>query len=230
MKAKANRILWGVVLIAVGVLLGINALDLLEFNLFFDGWWTLFILVPSVIGLLTDDNKWGAFIGLLFGVFFLLCAQGVLSYDLLWKLALPIVAVLVGLSLLFGKRKKAPEPNEAQPASRSYTSADHSRCVAVFSGQEMRCDGRPFRGADVSAVFGGVDVFASTSIITEDCTLNVAAVFGGVDVYLPAGVNVKVTSHGLFGGVDNLRQVPPIEGAPTVTVNAVAVFGGVDIK
>ena len=206
MKAKANRILWGVVLIAVGVLLGINALDLLEFNLFFDGWWTLFILVPSVIGLLTDDNKWGAFIGLLFGVFFLLCAQGVLSYDLLWKLALPIVAVLVGLSLLFGKRKKAPEPNEAQPASRSYPSADHSRCVAVFSGQEMRCDGRPFRGADVSAVFGGVDV------------------------YLPAGVNVKVTSHGLFGGVDNLRQVPPIEGAPTVTVNAVAVFGGVDIK
>lgn len=230
MKAKANRILWGVVLIAVGVLLGINALDLLHFNLFFDGWWTLFILVPSVIGLLTDDNKWGAFIGLLFGVFFLLCAQGVLSYDLLWKLALPIVAVLVGLSLLFGKRKKVPKAESAQPTGRSCSYADGSRCVAVFSGQEMRCDGQPFRGGEVAAVFGGVDVFAGTAVITEDCTLNIAAVFGGVDVYLPATVNVKVVSHGIFGGVDNLRRLPPIEGAPTVTVNAAAVFGGVDIK
>ena len=110
MNNKAGRILWGVVLIAVGVILGINALDLLEFDPFFKGWWTLFILVPSVIGLLTDKDKRGALVGLLFGVFFLLCEWEILAFDLLWKLALPIVAVLVGLRLLFGKRKQAVTP------------------------------------------------------------------------------------------------------------------------
>ena len=109
MQGKLNRILWGIVLVSVGVLLGLNALNVLTFDLFFKGWWTLFIIVPSIIGLLTDKHKWGALIGLLFGVFFLLCAWDILAYDLLWKLALPIVAVLVGLSLLFGKWRKYRE-------------------------------------------------------------------------------------------------------------------------
>lgn len=231
MKTKANRILWGIVLIAAGVLLGINAFDLLEFDLFFDGWWTLFILVPSVIGLLTDKDKWGPLIGLLFGVFFLLCEWDILAFDLLWKLALPIVAVLIGLRLIFGKhRKTAVPPQMNVNVNVSQTTTDGSRCVAIFSGQEMVYDGNPFTGADAVAVFGGVDIFASTAVITSDCRLNVAAVFGGVDVYLPTDVNVEITSGGIFGGVENCRRFPPIEGAPTVYINAVAVFGGVDIK
>lgn len=228
MKQNANRILWGVVFVAVGVILGINALDLLEFDPFFKGWWTLFIIVPSVIGLLTDKNKWGAFIGLLFGVFFLLCEWEILAFDLLWKLVLPVAAVLLGIYLLFGKRGKKVVNQDIPQVS--VASVDAARCVAIFSGQEMHYDGKPFCGADVSAVFGGVDVFASTAIITTDCQLNVAAVFGGVDIYLPANVNVEVVSSGIFGGVENCRRFPPVEGAPTVYVNAAAVFGGVDIK
>lgn len=229
MQTKLNRILWGIVLLAVGVLLGLNALNLLEFDLFFKGWWTLFIIVPSVIGLVTDKNKWGAFIGLLFGVFFLLCAWDILSYSLLWKLALPVVAVLVGLSLLFGKGKKKTIHQSPPQVNVTHTTADGTQCVAIFSGQEMHYDGKPFGGADVSAVFGGVDVFASTAIITTDCTLNATAVFGGVDIYLPANVNVEVVSGGIFGGTENHRRIPAVEGAPTVYVKSAAVFGGVDI-
>lgn len=231
MQTKANRILWGVVLVAVGVLLGLNAFNLLNFNLFFDGWWTLFILVPSVIGLLTDKDKWGPLIGLLFGVFFLLCEWDILAFDLLWKLALPVAIVLIGLRLLIGKRTKTAVPPQVNvKVNVDHTAGNGSRCVAVFSGQEMHFDGKPFHGGDAVAVFGGVDVFASTAIITADCQLNVAAVFGGVDIYLPADVNVEVTSGGVFGGVENHRRFPPIEGAPTIYVNAAAVFGSVDIK
>ena len=228
MKHNANRILWGIVLIAAGVILGINALDLLNFDPFFNGWWTLFILVPSAIGLLTDDNKWGPFFGLLIGVFFLLCEWDILSFDLLWKMVLPLAAVLAGISLLCGKGHKRTNKQDVPPVS--VTSSNGSRCVAVFSGQELHCDGKPFGGADVAAVFGGVDVFATTAIITTDCHLNATAVFGGVDIYLPANVNVEVVSSGLFGGVENQRRFPFVEGAPTVYVHAAAVFGGVDIK
>lgn len=223
MKHTVSRIVWGFILIAVGVLFGLNQLNILPFDLFFDGWWTLFILVPSVMALLFDKDKWGGAIGLLFGVFFLLSEQEVLNIDLLWKLILPALLVLWGLKLVFGKRSKP----QGQPVS---VSTDATRCVAVFSGQEMRCDGKPFSGAKLVAVFGGVDVFAASAVITEDCVVEVAAVFGGVEVYLPAGVNVEVTSGGIFGGVENLHPAPPIEGAPTVYVKAAAVFGGVDIK
>ena len=44
---KLNRILWGVVLVAVGVVFALNALNIVDINIFFDGWWTLFIIIPA---------------------------------------------------------------------------------------------------------------------------------------------------------------------------------------
>lgn len=228
---NAKRLIWGLVLIALGVLYGLNELNVLPFELFFKGWWTLLIIVPSIIGLFTERDKIGNLIGLLFGVFFLLCEWDILAFDLLWKLALPVAIVLIGLRLLIGKRTKTAVPPQVNvKVNVDHTTGNGSRCVAVFSGQEMHFDGKPFHGGDAVAVFGGVDVFASTAVITADCQLNVAAVFGGVDIYLPADVNVEVTSGGVFGGVENHRRFPPIEGAPTIYINAAAVFGSVDIK
>ena len=219
MKQTVTRIAWGVILIVAGVLFGLHQLDLLPFNLLFDGWWSLFIIVPSAMALIFDKDKWGGAIGLLFGVFFLLSARDVLDMSLLWKLILPMVIVLCGVRLLFGKRQKKQPP----------ISGDASHCVAVFSGQELHCDYQPFNGAQVVAVFGGVDVFAASAVITEDCVLEVAAVFGGVEIHLPLNVNVEVTSGGIFGGTENHRRIPAVEGAPTVYVKSAAVFGGVDI-
>lgn len=227
MKQSFTRIAWGVILIVAGVLFGLHQLNMLPFNLLFDGWWSLFIIVPSAMALLTEQDKWGGLIGLLFGVFFLLSAQDVLDMSLLWKLILPAAVVLCGLRLLFGRRQKKQQ--KISDDVSHCVSGDASHCVAVFSGQELHCDNKPFHGAQVVAVFGGVDVFASSAIVTEDCVLEIAAVFGGVDVYLPVGVNVEVTSGGIFGGVENQRRIPAVEGVPTVYVKASAVFGGVDI-
>lgn len=230
MRRKTNRILWGIILVAIGVLLGLNALHLLPFNLFFKGWWTLFIIVPSIVGLVTDRNKKGAFIGLLFGVFFLLCEWDILTMSLLWKLALPVAAVLFGLSLLFGKRTKPQEINGEQQPAPVRVSADGSRCVAVFSGQEMHYENQPLTSAEAIAVFGGVDVFAYSAIITKDCVLDVTAIFGGVEIYLPTTVNVVITSRGIFGGTEDHRKLPLMEGIPTVYIRSTAIFGGVDVK
>ena len=43
---KFRNILWGLVLIILGLIFGGNALGITDINLFFDGWWTLFIIVP----------------------------------------------------------------------------------------------------------------------------------------------------------------------------------------
>ena len=52
-----KNILWGLVLIVLGILLGGKALGLWNINVFFKGWWTLFIIVPSFIGLFDEDDK-----------------------------------------------------------------------------------------------------------------------------------------------------------------------------
>ena len=43
---KISSVIWGIVLIAAGALFALNALNITNIDIFFDGWWTLFIIVP----------------------------------------------------------------------------------------------------------------------------------------------------------------------------------------
>ena len=56
---KAGSVLWGIVLIAAGVIWALNEFNVTSINVFFDGWWTLFIIVPCAIGLFTEREKTG---------------------------------------------------------------------------------------------------------------------------------------------------------------------------
>ena len=68
---KVGSVLWGIVLIAAGVIWALNEFNITNINVFFDGWWTLFIIVPCAIGLFTEREKTGNIIGIAVGVFVL---------------------------------------------------------------------------------------------------------------------------------------------------------------
>ena len=70
---KIENILWGILLIILGVIFGLNALEITNIDIFFSGWWTLFIIVPCFIGLFKESDKTGNIIGILFGIVLLLC-------------------------------------------------------------------------------------------------------------------------------------------------------------
>ena len=44
---KFSQILWGLAFIALGIILILNVTQVTDIDLFFDGWWTLFIIVPN---------------------------------------------------------------------------------------------------------------------------------------------------------------------------------------
>lgn len=226
MKTVRN-VLWGLVLIAIGAVCGLNALGVTDIDIFFDGWWTLFIIVPCAIALFTEPGKTGSLIGLGIGVALLLNAQDVLSFTLLWKLLLTFALIVAGISLIFrnafnrGARRAAQKMREQGVTANAHT--------ATFSAQKVSYAGQVFPGADLTAVFGGVDCDLRGAVLTGDTVVNACAVFGGINLFVPDGVNVRVVSTGIFGGVDNKRPVAP-DGAVTIYVNATCIFGGVDVK
>ena len=59
-----NQVIWGIILVLVGLVLGLNACGLANIHLFFNGWWTLFIIVPSLIGFLSGKDRGSNLIGL----------------------------------------------------------------------------------------------------------------------------------------------------------------------
>ena len=223
---KTGSVLWGIVLIAAGVVLALNVFNITDIDIFFDGWWTLFIIVPCAIGLFTEREKTGNIIGIAIGVFLLLCCQDILSFSMFWKLLVPAIIVIVGLKMvitgLFGNKA-----NEIMKKLRAEGKIPKSDC-AVFSGCEVNYDGEMFEGAELTAVFGGVDCDLRNAIIEKDCAIQVSAIFGGIDIFVPAGINVKVNSNSIFGGVSNKTAVH--QNAPTIYVTGTCMFGGVEIK
>ena len=223
---KTSNILWGILLIVAGVVLALNVFNITDFDIFFDGWWTLFIIVPCAIGLFTEREKTGNVIGIVIGVFLLLCCQDILSFSMLWKLLVPAIIVIVGLKMvltgLLGNKT-----NEIMKQLKLEGKEPKSG-FAAFSGCDMNYDGEVFEGAELNAIFGGVKCDLRNAIIEKDCAIQVSAIFGGIDIFVPENINVKVSSNSIFGGVSNKTAVH--QNAPTIYISGTCMFGGVEIK
>ena len=94
---KLGNVLWGIVLIAIGLIVGANALGITNINIFFDGWWTLIIIIPCFIGLFTEKEKTGNIIGILIGVALLLACRDIINFNVIWKLLFPTILVAIGI-------------------------------------------------------------------------------------------------------------------------------------
>ena len=227
---KNKSILWGIIFIAAGVIWALSALDIVKVNIFFDGWWTLFIIVPSAISLFTSSEKFSSAIGLAIGIIFLLCARDVLTYGLVMKLAVPAIIILIGLKMIFSSFSK----NHTEKVEESFEKyeGDVDNVFCLFNGVKADLSGKVFRGAEINAIFGGVDYDLRGAVIEPDSAIKVSAVFGGVDIIVPEGVKVKVKSNSFFGGVENKSRRPAKDDENVITlyVSGLALFGGIDIK
>ena len=225
---KFRDILWGIALVIVGVIWGLNSTGITNINIFFDGWWTLFIIVPCFIDLFKEEDKTGDLIGLLIGVALLLSCQGIINFDVIWKLLLPAILVILGLSIIFKDALGGKINSEIKKLNQN-KSHDNGYC-AIFSGQDVKFDNEEFNGADLTAIFGGAKCNLRNAIITKDVVINASAIFGGIDIFVPSNVKIKIKSTPIFGGVSNKAVQEKNEETHTIYVNGLAVFGGVEIK
>ncbi|MGM9550679.1 MAG: LiaF transmembrane domain-containing protein [Clostridia bacterium] len=225
---RISSILWGIILILVSAVLILNALNITNIDIFFDGWWTLFIIVPSFVSLFNNQDRTGSIIGLLIGVFLLLACQNVLNFDMLWKLCLPVIIAYIGIKMIFkgifGNRsaeimKKFKENGETMKTA-----------FAAFTGQNINFDDEVFTGCELTAVFGGIKCDLRNTVFESDVVINTCAIFGGVDILLPENVNLKVNATSLFGGVDDKKHQNFKGNCYTVYLNSTSIFGGVDVK
>ncbi len=218
---NCKNIILGIILIVVGVWFGLYATGVVKVNLLFDGWWTLFIIIPSFLGLFDEDGRTGSLIGLFVGVLLLLSCQDVLNFDIVLKLIVPCVLIVTGLSFIFkGKIKTKNIENVKTVGGTNYN--------ATFSGQNLDFSKEEFTGTKLDAVFGGIKCDLRNAIINDDVVIEASAIFGGITILVPKDVNVKITSTSIFGGVDGKSKMD--KPGKTIYVNATCLFGGVDVK
>lgn len=225
MRNKLGNALWGIILLIIGCGFAGQALDLWDFDMFFDGWWTLFIIVPCAIDMIQKRVNVGNLAGIIIGVLLLLKAQDILPDIFTWSFIFPALIAFVGIIIIF----KSFFPSKNVPKMTQCT-GNVKNIAAIFGGQEARPNNEVFNGSDVSAIFGGVELDLRQAIINEDIVINITAVFGGVDLYVPANTKIEVTSVPILGGVSNKAMTNANPNCPTIYINATCVFGGVEIK
>lgn len=226
MKENFSRVVWGFVLVILGVVWGLNATGVANINIFFDGWWTLFIIIPCFIGLIDPKNsdKSGNAIGLLVGIVLLLASRDYISFDLVWKLLLPIVVVVIGLSMIFENTIKSKISQKIKEASKNSLDG----IVATFSEQVVNKNNEAFEGANLDSVFGSIILDLTKAKLKEETVIKASAIFGGIDIIVPNDVEVKVKATSIFGGVSN--KALNKDGKKVIYIDALCLFGGIDIK
>ena len=232
---QAKSIIWGIAIIALGVIFGGNALGLFNINVFFDGWWTLFIIIPSLISLFTEREKFFSLAALAAGIILLLAAQDVFSFEVAGKTILAVVLILVGLGLIskaiFGNKiSKEIEKKIEEKVKELEDDKTADSQMAVFSGSDRVYKDEVFSGSHLLAVFGGVDLDIRKAKFNKDTAIKAFCLFGGIDIRVPEDVQVKIKSGFIFGGVSDDRKGDSSKGKYTIYLEAAGGFGGITIS
>ena len=221
---KLNRILWGLVFIVLGVIIALNVFNIIDFNIFFRGWWTLFIIVPCFIGLFdnTNESKVGNIVGLVIGVLLLLMCNNLIRFDIIIKLFIPAIFVIIGLYLILGSSINSKVKEKINSTNKDNLES----IVATFAEKNEKPN--KFNGAKVDAIFGSVYLDLSESSIKNESVIVATGIFGSVNIKVPEDVEVKIKSTPIFGGVSNKSKGK--NEKKIIYIEAYAVFGSVDIK
>ncbi len=221
---RINRILWGLVFIVLGIIIALNVFNIIDFNIFFRGWWTLFIIVPCFIGLFdnTNESKMGNIVGLVIGVLLLLMCNNLIRFDIIIKLFIPAIFVIIGLYLILGSSINSKVKEKINSTNKDNLES----IVATFSEKSEKPN--KFNGAKVDAIFGSVYLDLSESSIKNESVIVATGIFGSVNIKVPEDVEVKIKSTPIFGGVSNKSKGK--NEKKIIYIEAYAVFGSVDIK
>ena len=230
MDERANplngRLILGVCLMVLGALWTVDNLDLMDADPILR-WWAV---VPIAIGLMKltgigmeKQPVFGLFLTVVGGLFIL----GELDYvnvnlGIIW----PLLFIFVGARIMMRAMRGEPLGSTTSDAS------DYVRSFAIMGGITRRNESQAFRGGELSAVMGGVQLDLDDAKPADGrAVIDVFAVWGGIEIRVPENWRVEVEATPLMGGVEsNARLAPGVEPVGTLVVRGFVMMGGVEVK
>lgn len=228
MRTKISSKLWGCFFILFGVLIIGNILDLWDVTLFFAGWWTLIIIIPCLIRIISSGFQISSVVGLTVGILLLLMRQNVINTALTGKLIFPITLIIIGLGVIFKNMKRESFIKNINDFEFHYDK-NASDYTTVFHSRKIYVPNDHFYGAKLSSVFGDLYIDLSSAIITQDIVIHCSSVFGDVKIQVPSNVSVKTSGTQLFGSLRNKTTQAVDSHKATVFIDYNCIFGEITV-
>ena len=241
---RRRRLSWGLVLILCGAVFYMQLADLLPEPLYFAlfRWQSIFLaialakliqgefrnsLICLIIGIATNFYWWSRVIDELF-----LPGYGEHILTIFW----PALFVGFGLILIFTKpsRNRCHQHVCGTKFSQKYGNTEqttdtdgHINYRFVFSGSEQVFMEPVFRGGNISATCGGIELdLRHTTLPEGDTILNIDATMGGFKLKVPSNWKVVNQCSFVMGGISDERFATDIDTTRQLIITGRCVLGG----
>lgn len=218
------QLLLGLIIIAVGVILTLDNLGILYADEFLKYWPVGLIALGALRLWHWRDGSGGGFPGLLFtiaGGWLLLDAIGMV--DISVREAWPLVLIAIGAAVVW----------QGMRARSRVISADSNDTVSGFAmlgGFSRGNNSTSFKGGELTAVMGGLEIDLRQSRIEGEAVLNIFAMWGGIDIRVPDDWTVIVRVTPLLGGVEDKTRPPQGPAGQRLVIQGVVLMGGAEVR
>ncbi len=122
--------------------------------------------------------------------------------------------------------------NAAFSNQKGETVEEYVAINAVFSGVEKMVNSKNFKGADLTAILGGIEINLLNADMPSPATIDVTSIMGGVKLIVPPHWEVKSQITTILGGVEDKRPQfnNVISDKKLLILKGTALMGGIDIK
>jgi predicted membrane protein len=228
-RSGMSGLLFGGLIVLVGLLMLLDNLNIVRFH---DLWrfWPVAVIIMGVAKVLEARSPIGYVVGgmvTLVGAFLLLDNLDIVpfNFDLIW----PLVLIGFGVTVLL----RAIERKKCVTGAPGISNPDVS-LWSVFSGVKRKIDSQDFKGGDIVAVFGGVNIdLRNAAIAGERAVIDLNLLFGGVDIRVPENWNVVMKGVAIFGAFEDKTTHPKADAnvkTPELVITGAAMFAGVNAK
>lgn len=189
------------------------------------GLWPMALVVFGVGRLLSSDTVGGRVAGGLIALVGLAwTAEHLFRIQIhLWQWW-PLLLVALGVILV----ARAWDSGQPAPGSGSPTPSS-GREFTMFSGLERRISASDYRGTDLTAIMGGVDIdLRGSTTATGEAVIDLLVILGGVQIKVPPDWAVINEVTPIVGGVED-RSTGGKDAQHRLIVRGQVIVGGLEI-
>lgn len=220
----SGRLLFGAVVLTLGVLWTLENLGLLDADAVLR-WWPALLLVYGIARVFGLWCSRGVVSGTLFalaGGWMLLREIGVVDVSIfrLW----PLFLVFLGASIVWRATQGSRETGTIERAS-------FPRPFAFMGGVTRNIESQDLVAIEATALMGGVELdLHGARARGREVVLEAFACMGGIDLFVPEDWRVVLEATPIMGGVEDQSRVSPEGATTTLIVRGLVLMGGIDIK
>ena len=219
-----GKAILGLGVLALGVLLTLDNLNIMNVEHLFDYWPVLLIMLglAHIIQPGRGRRIGSGLIWLVIGTLLLLNTLDLWGFNV-WELW-PLLLVLLGVKMLWRAFFRGRSRVDRD-------SANFFEATAVLAGDQRRISCDDFQGGDATALLGGCEIdLTDCGSAGEPAEIHIFAFWGGIELRVPKDWEVQVRGTAIMGSFEDKTQRRAAETTKVLIVRGLAIMGGVEIK